>query len=76
MMHAVISEVKDRFVPVFISAGYGFTDAISLDRIARTTATNPVPDGKRRRGYRHVADKFSESGVLDEAGAEPKAGAI
>jgi hypothetical protein len=27
MMHAVISEVKDRFVPVFISAVYGFADA-------------------------------------------------
>jgi flavin reductase (DIM6/NTAB) family NADH-FMN oxidoreductase RutF len=35
----------------------------NVDRIARTTATNPVPDGKRRRGYRHVADKFAESGL-------------
>src|SRR4051794_7242176 len=31
----------------------------NVDRIARTTGSDPVPDGKRRRGYRHVADKFA-----------------
>jgi flavin reductase (DIM6/NTAB) family NADH-FMN oxidoreductase RutF len=33
----------------------------NVDRIARTTGSDPVPDGKRRRGYRHVADKFTEA---------------
>jgi flavin reductase (DIM6/NTAB) family NADH-FMN oxidoreductase RutF len=33
----------------------------NVDRIARTTGSNPIPDGKRRRGYRHVADKFTEA---------------
>jgi flavin reductase (DIM6/NTAB) family NADH-FMN oxidoreductase RutF len=31
----------------------------NVDRIARTTGSDPVPEGKRRRGYRHVADKFA-----------------
>ncbi len=31
----------------------------NVDRIARTTGSDPVPDGKRRRGYRHVAEKFA-----------------
>ena len=35
----------------------------NVDRIARTTATDPVPEGKQRRGYRHVADKFTEAGL-------------
>jgi flavin reductase (DIM6/NTAB) family NADH-FMN oxidoreductase RutF len=35
----------------------------NVDRIARTTGSDPVPDGKRRRGYRHVADKFAEAGL-------------
>jgi flavin reductase (DIM6/NTAB) family NADH-FMN oxidoreductase RutF len=33
----------------------------NVDRIARTTGSDPVPDSKRRRGYRHVAEKFSEA---------------
>src|ERR1700733_1548758 len=33
----------------------------NVDRIARTTGSDPVPDGKRRRGYRHVAEKFTEA---------------
>jgi flavin reductase (DIM6/NTAB) family NADH-FMN oxidoreductase RutF len=33
----------------------------NVDRIARTTGSDPIPDGKRRRGYRHVADKFTEA---------------
>jgi hypothetical protein len=35
----------------------------NVDRIARTTATDPVPEGKHRRGYRHVADKFTAAGL-------------
>jgi flavin reductase (DIM6/NTAB) family NADH-FMN oxidoreductase RutF len=30
-----------------------------VDRIAKTTGSNPVPEGKVRRGYRFVADKFA-----------------
>ncbi|MGH2942256.1 MAG: flavin reductase family protein [Solirubrobacteraceae bacterium] len=37
--------------------------ADNVDRIARTTGSDPVPGGKRRRGYRHVADKFGEAGL-------------
>ena len=33
----------------------------NVDRIARTTGSAPVPDAKRRRGYRHVRDKFAEA---------------
>jgi flavin reductase (DIM6/NTAB) family NADH-FMN oxidoreductase RutF len=35
----------------------------NVDRLARTTGSDPVPDAKRRRGYRHVAEKFSEAGL-------------
>jgi flavin reductase (DIM6/NTAB) family NADH-FMN oxidoreductase RutF len=35
----------------------------NVDRIARTTGSDPVPEGKRRRGYRHVAEKFTEAGL-------------
>ena len=34
-----------------------------VDRIARTTGSDPVPAGKRRRGYRHVRDKFRAAGL-------------
>lgn len=34
-----------------------------VDRIARTTGSNPVPEGKRRRGYRHLAAKFAAAGL-------------
>ena len=33
----------------------------AVDRLALTTGTNPVPEGKSRRGYRHVKDKFKLS---------------
>ncbi len=29
-----------------------------VDRIAKTTGSSPLPEGKLGRGYRHVADKF------------------
>ncbi|HYZ23444.1 MAG TPA: flavin reductase family protein [Rhodopila sp.] len=34
-----------------------------VDRIARTTGSNPVPEGKLRRGYRHLGDKFGAAGL-------------
>src|ERR1700709_49557 len=33
-----------------------------VDRLALTTGSDPVPEGKIRRGYRHEADKFGLSG--------------
>ncbi len=35
----------------------------AVDRIARTTGSNPVPAGKAVRGYRYVGDKFTEAGL-------------
>lgn len=32
--------------------------AAAVDRLALTTGSNPVPEGKRRRGYRFVKEKF------------------
>jgi flavin reductase (DIM6/NTAB) family NADH-FMN oxidoreductase RutF len=34
-----------------------------VDRIARTTGSDPVPEGKARRGYRYVGDKFGCAGL-------------
>jgi flavin reductase (DIM6/NTAB) family NADH-FMN oxidoreductase RutF len=34
-----------------------------VDRIARTTGSNPVPAGKVSRGYRFVGDKFATAGL-------------
>lgn len=33
-----------------------------VDRLALTTASDPVPEFKQQRGYRHEADKFGISG--------------
>jgi flavin reductase (DIM6/NTAB) family NADH-FMN oxidoreductase RutF len=35
----------------------------AVDRLARTTGSNPVPPGKLYRGYRHEMDKFSLCGL-------------
>jgi flavin reductase (DIM6/NTAB) family NADH-FMN oxidoreductase RutF len=35
----------------------------AVNRLARTTGSDPVPDGKLRRGYRHVRDKFGLAGL-------------
>jgi flavin reductase (DIM6/NTAB) family NADH-FMN oxidoreductase RutF len=35
----------------------------AVDKLARTTGTYPVPDGKKKRGYRHENDKFGISGL-------------
>jgi flavin reductase (DIM6/NTAB) family NADH-FMN oxidoreductase RutF len=48
----------------------------AVDRIARTTGSNPIPPGKTARGYRHVKDKFAESGLTalpGETVAAPRA---
>ena len=36
--------------------------AHAVDRIARTTGTCPVPDGKRAKGYVYEPDKFGTAG--------------
>ena len=35
----------------------------AVDRIARTTGSDPVPAGKRTRGYAHESDKFARAGL-------------
>jgi flavin reductase (DIM6/NTAB) family NADH-FMN oxidoreductase RutF len=47
-----------------------------VDRLALTTGSNPVPEIKLRRGYRHERDKFALSGLTPVAGrhvAAPRA---
>ncbi len=46
-----------------------------MNRLALTTASNPVPEVKIRRGYRHEADKFGIAGltaVASETVAAPR----
>lgn len=38
-----------------------------VDGLALTTGSDPVPEGKRRRGYRHERDKFGVAGVTAQA---------
>src|SRR6202047_165190 len=48
----------------------------AVDRLARTTGSDPVPPGKVRRGYRHEKDKFGLSGLTalpGETVAAPRA---
>jgi flavin reductase (DIM6/NTAB) family NADH-FMN oxidoreductase RutF len=48
----------------------------AVNRLARTTGSNPVPAGKVRRGYRHEKNKFDISGLTVLAGetvAAPRA---
>jgi flavin reductase (DIM6/NTAB) family NADH-FMN oxidoreductase RutF len=40
----------------------------AVDRLARTTGSDPVPPGKTMRGYRHEKDKFGLSGLTALAG--------
>jgi len=35
----------------------------AVNLLAKTTGTNPVPEGKMQKGYRHEADKFSIAGL-------------
>src|SRR5450432_1876512 len=44
----------------------GLADAV--DRLARTTGSDPVPPGKIMRGYRHAKDKFGISGLTEQPG--------
>ena len=39
----------------------------AVDRLARTTGTDPVPGRKLRRGYRFAADKFGLAGLTPVA---------
>jgi flavin reductase (DIM6/NTAB) family NADH-FMN oxidoreductase RutF len=39
----------------------------SVNRLALTTGCDPVPDGKLRRGYRHVKHKFELAGLTAAA---------
>ncbi|MEY9871042.1 flavin reductase (DIM6/NTAB) family NADH-FMN oxidoreductase RutF [Streptacidiphilus sp. MAP12-33] len=39
-----------------------------VDRIALTTGSDPVPEGKLRKGYRHEADKFGLAGLTPRTG--------
>ena len=48
----------------------------AVNRLARTTGSNPVPAGKIRRGYRHEKNKFEVSGLTPLPGetvAAPRA---
>ena len=48
----------------------------AVDRLARTTGSDPVPQGKVWRGYRHEKDKFALSGLTAQVGetvAAPRA---
>jgi flavin reductase (DIM6/NTAB) family NADH-FMN oxidoreductase RutF len=53
------------------------TDNVAaVDRLARTTGSNPVPPGKVTRGYRYEGDKFGISGftpVTSETVSPPRA---
>lgn len=35
----------------------------AVNRLARTTGSNPLPEGKLRKGYRYEADKFGTAGL-------------
>ncbi|NJP98578.1 flavin reductase family protein [Nonomuraea sp. FMUSA5-5] len=51
--------------------------AAAVDRLALTTGSDPVPERKYERGYRHVRDKFGHAGltaVPSEAVAPPRVG--
>jgi len=41
--------------------------AAAVDRLALTTGSDPVPEGKLKRGYFHVADKFARAGLTPVA---------
>jgi flavin reductase (DIM6/NTAB) family NADH-FMN oxidoreductase RutF len=41
----------------------------AVNRLARTTGSNPVPEGKVRKGYRFERDKFGISGLTPQPSA-------
>lgn len=48
----------------------------AVNRLALTTGSNPVPEGKRRRGYRFEPDKFAVSGLTSIFSAKVEAPAV
>ena len=42
-------------------------EAAAVDRLALTTSSDPVPQNKLARGYRHVKDKFAAAGLTTVA---------
>ena len=40
-------------------------EAAAVNRLALTTGSNPVPNGKKIKGYRHVKDKFGIANLTD-----------
>ena len=38
----------------------------AVNRLALTTGSNPVPEGKKRKGYRFVLYDFKQSGLLHD----------
>jgi flavin reductase (DIM6/NTAB) family NADH-FMN oxidoreductase RutF len=40
-------------------------EAPAVNRLALTTGSNPVPNGKKIKGYRHVKDKFEIANLTD-----------
>ena len=43
----------------------------AVDRLARTTGSDPVPDWKRRNGYRHIRDKSMGVGFASASQGGP-----
>jgi flavin reductase (DIM6/NTAB) family NADH-FMN oxidoreductase RutF len=42
-------------------------EASAVNRLALTTGSNPVPNGKKMKGYRHVKDKFGIANLTNVA---------
>ena len=40
--------------------------ADGVNKLARTTGSNPVPEGKKQKGYRYEADKFNIAGFTQQ----------
>src|ERR1700761_7672865 len=36
----------------------------AVNKLAKTTGSNPVPEGKQQKGYRHEEDKFGIAGFI------------
>ena len=49
------------------------SQAVAVDRLALRTGSNPVPEGKKIKGYIHEADKFKRAGLTALAGELVKA---
>jgi len=43
------------------------SEVSAVNRLARTTGSNPVPESKMRKGYRHESDKFGIAGLTPMA---------